>query len=153
MHTQIASLSAGAVLGVSAAPVTSPLIPTWIAATAAVITLLALALHMALLARTPMPASRRRIRTVNGWLMLGAIPVLMYAFGFAVPSQARSFALAWAASIGLIGIIVLLAILDILNNWRLHRRASAQLRRELAEMRRQRASAIGAAPNQPPVQP
>ncbi len=113
-----------------------PLVPTWLAISIASFMLLALMLHMTWVRSAEMPESRRRIRTVNGWLMLGAIPLLAYAFGIAPPSQARLFVLVWAASVGLIGIIVMLAMLDILNNWRIHRRRAALLRREMELLRR-----------------
>lgn len=118
-----------------------PLVPTWLAVTMATFMLLSLMVHMAWIRRSDMPSSRKRIRTVNGWLMLAAIPLLAYAFGIAIPSQARSFVLVWAASVGLIGIIVMLAMLDMLNNWRIHRRAAARLRREMELLRKTRVAA------------
>ncbi len=117
------------------APSASPLTPTWLAIPIAILVLIVLAIHMRAMRLTPMPASRRRIRSVNGWLMLIAVPLLTYAFGIAAPSRARPFVLAWAASVGIVGIIVMLAILDILNNWRLQRRASQDLRREMHALR------------------
>ncbi|MCC6428193.1 MAG: hypothetical protein IT435_15395 [Phycisphaerales bacterium] len=110
---------------------TSPLLPTWLVIPFGAITLIALALHMRALRQSQMPPSRKRIRTVNGWLMLAAIPLLCYAFGFAIPSQARQFVLVWAASVGLVGIIVMLAVLDILNNLRLHGRAATRLQQQI----------------------
>jgi hypothetical protein len=126
-----------ALIASTAGPPRSPLVPTWLAVTAATITLVGLMIHMRLLMTADIPPSRRRIRTVNGWLMLAAIPLLAYAFGFASPSQARLFGLVWAGSVGLIGIIVMLAMLDILNNWRLHRRAARALRSDLNALRSQ----------------
>jgi hypothetical protein len=133
----ISSMFDATLLAQAAGPPRSPLVPTWLAVTAATITLIGLMIHMRFLMTADIPPSRKRIRTVNGWLMLAAIPLLAYAFGFASPSQARLFGLVWAGSVGLIGIIVMLAMLDILNNWRLHRRASRALRDDLNAMRSQ----------------
>ncbi|HLO41094.1 MAG TPA: hypothetical protein VK176_08730 [Phycisphaerales bacterium] len=143
MILSASSCSDVAALAQAVGPPRSPLVPTWLAITAATITLLALMVHMRLVMTSEMPSSRRRIRTVNGWLMLGAIPLLAFAFGIATPSQARTFGLAWAASVGLIGIIVMLAMLDMLNNWRLHRRASRALREDLSTLRAQHRAGRG----------
>lgn len=112
----------------------SPLVPTWLAITAAIITLLALAFHMTSLRRGRIPSSRRRIRTVNGWLMLVAIPVIAYAFGVAVPSQTRMYVLVWTACIGLLTIIVVISLIDVMNNIRLYRRSVVALRRDFHGM-------------------
>lgn len=131
---------------------TKPLLPTWLTIIAGVVTLIILGAHMTGLQHAAMPASRKRIRIVNGWLMFGAIPLLCYAFGIAVPAQTRSFVLVWAASVGVVGIIVMLAVLDILNNWRLHRRAAQELRREVGLARLAvRAAASGDAAQSPAV--
>jgi len=97
---------------------------------------LLLAFHMAFLEREQMPESRRRIRRVNGWLMLVTTPILAYAFCIARPADARTFVLAWMATVGLIGLIVMLASLDMINNWRIHRRTQAAIRAEMAEAAR-----------------
>jgi hypothetical protein len=109
-------------------PPNSPLVPTWLAVGSASVTMVALALHMNSLRSAEIPESRRRIRTVNGWLMLIAVPLLAYAFGIAAPAKTRLFVLVWAASVGLIGIIVTLAVLDMVNNWRLYHAARRRLR-------------------------
>lgn len=123
----------------------TPLVPSWLAVSMALVLLFFLLLHMAWIQRADMPASRRRIRIVNGWLMLAAIPLLTYAFGIAIPSKARSFVLVWAASVGVIGIIVMLAVLDMLNNWRIHHRARTRLRADMDVLVKHRSGGEGGA--------
>ena len=44
----------------------SPLLPAWVVLPVAVFMLLAVAVHLLLLLKSDMPASRKRIRTLNG---------------------------------------------------------------------------------------
>lgn len=72
------------------------------------------------------PASRRRIRTANGWIMLAAIPLLVAGFSL-IDHEANQFAwaLTWLAAILLLLLTLALAMLDVANTMRLqmaHRR-------------------------------
>lgn len=118
---------------------THPLAPAWLVLPMAVATLLVLAAHVhAMHAATGIPRSRRRVRSINAGLMLVTVPVLAYAFGIATPARTQAFALAWSASALLLALIVLVALADVINTWRIH----AEERRLLsAQMRGLRAAA------------
>jgi protein-S-isoprenylcysteine O-methyltransferase Ste14 len=109
------------------------LAPWWAVLPLALLTLLVLAGHVLSLARIEMPASRRRIRTANGLVMMLTVPLGAYAVGIADPRQdQRSFVLAWMMVAGLLLVVLLVAGLDIVNTWRLHRREHRDLVRTLA---------------------
>jgi len=105
------------------------LVPGWLAIALAGATMLFVAAHVLAIQHLEMPASRRRIRTVTGVLMLILCAMLAYATGMVDPDEKRDFVLAWMAVIALLGIVLLLAGMDVLNTLRLHRRARADLRR------------------------
>lgn len=111
-----------------------PLVPAWIALPLAGLVVLVLAAHMQAMARAEMPASRRRIRTATGWLMLVTTPLTGYAFGVASTADPRGFVLVWLTVAGLLAIIILLACLDILNSRRLERREGRALAAQLKEI-------------------
>ena len=112
---------------------TAPILPFWLVGPIAGVTMILLAGHLLALrgARATMPASRHRIRTVNGGIMLVAVPMLCSAFSVISPGDARAFTLIWFACIGLLGIIVTLAALDAVNNTRLMVLDRRRLREEL----------------------
>jgi hypothetical protein len=115
---------------------TSPLAPAWLVLPMAVVTVLVLAGHMHVMHGTPgVPVSRRRIRSVNAGLMLVTIPVLAYAFGIATPARTQAFAVAWSAGALLLGLIVLVALADVVNTWRLHGGERARLRLQMRALR------------------
>ncbi len=105
-------------LGVSISP--------WIAVPAAAATLAVVGAHLAVLRDAPIPPSRKRIRTVNGWLMLLLTPTLAYATSVAEPAagqgRQRVFVFAWLVVLGLLALVVMLALVDAVNSVRLHRR-------------------------------
>lgn len=113
-----------------------PMVSAWVVYPLAALTMTIIAAHGASLAHAPMPESRRRIRRINGMLMLIASAVLAYAFAGVGSERPREFVLVWMASILLLSVIVLLAIADILNTARLHRDESKELRRQILEARR-----------------
>ncbi len=115
---------------------TSPLAPAWLILPMAVVTLLVLAGHMhAMHTATGLPTSRRRIRSINAGLMLVTIPVLAYAFGIATPARTHAFALAWSASALLLGLIVMVALADVVNTWRLHAGERERLKLQMRALR------------------
>lgn len=118
------------------------LVSPWIGVPLAALTMLIIAVHAAGLTRAAMPESRRRIRLVNGMLMLVTTPIVAYAFSVATPSRQREFLLVWMAVISLLALIVMLALLDMLNNARLHRRARVELRRQIRETRAELVAAL-----------
>lgn len=116
-------------------PLAESIVPAWLALPLAAVLLFVLAVHLHALARSAMPASRKRIRIVNGLLMMLATPAAAYAFGVASTEDQRRFVLAWVLVGGLLLMVIFLALLDILNTSRLHLRERAELRRDLASAR------------------
>lgn len=127
------------------------IIPTWAAVVLCVPTMLVLAAHVLSLQRVEMPSSRRRIRTVNGLLMLTLAPLLAYAAGVVGTGSGKAFALAWMSVLALVGMVVALALIDAANNVRLYRHARAELQREMAE-ERARAQRPGPEPGAKPAE-
>jgi len=92
-------------------------------------------IHVLTLQSSDAPASRKRIRTAAGLLMLLLCPALCYALAIATPATtadggnahtARTFILSWTVVLGLVVMVLGLAMFDIVNNLRLagdHRRA------------------------------
>ncbi|HRQ74117.1 MAG TPA: hypothetical protein PLU35_13915 [Phycisphaerales bacterium] len=99
---------------------TTPILPAWFVLPLAIATVLIVSAHLSAMQHTEMPATRRRLRQANGVVMLVATPLLAYAFGIATTRDPRTFAMVWTACTGLLGMVVLLAGLDILNNVRLY---------------------------------
>lgn len=126
-----------------------PILSAWIGVPLGLLTLVLVAAHVALLSRVEMPESRRRIRRVNGWIMLVTVPTAVYAFCVASPAGPRAFALSWMAVLGFVAIVLMLACLDILNTLRLHRAEQREIRRGFYESPPRRAVRAGAAPSPP----
>ena len=115
-----------------------PLAHWWLVLPMAAVALLATAAHLIALKEAPpgaLPESRRRIRTAAGWVIMFAVPLSAYAFGVATPGRAGAFMLVWTAVVGLVGVVLLLAMLDAMNTVRLHRRATRRLRRDWRRIR------------------
>lgn len=99
----------------------APLLPAWVVLPVAAIMLLVVATHLMLLLKSDMPASRRRIRTLNGWIMLFLVPIGAAAFGVVTPSDPRLFLLIWIVVILMLFLLIGLALLDMVNTTRLYR--------------------------------
>lgn len=97
----------------------------------AFLAMIVIAAHLLALGRAGMPASRRRIRTVNGILMIGLVPMIAYAFTMSGSAAPRAFVILWIVITWLVGLILLLAVLDVANTMRIHRRALRELRRRV----------------------
>jgi peptidoglycan/LPS O-acetylase OafA/YrhL len=126
-----------------------PIAPAWLVLPIAAVALILQAGYLLAIKEAPpeiMPPSRKRIRVASGWLSMGAIPLSAYGFALASPNDAGTFTIVWMLVIGLIGAIVMLAVLDAINTMRMHRSEGDQvhkdlrdkLRRDLEEMREQR---------------
>jgi hypothetical protein len=114
------------------------LAPAWLVLPLAAVALLATAAHIIVLREAPagaIPESRRRVRIATGWVIMVAIPLTAYGFGIADPDRPGVFMMVWTAVIGLIGAILLLAMLDAANTVRLHRAERRRLVNELKALR------------------
>jgi hypothetical protein len=114
-----------------------PIAPSWLVLPIALLAMLVVAGHVLLLSRADMPPGRRRIRTVNGLLMMFTIPLTAAAFSLVPPAQphTRLFVMLWMLVAGLIVIVLSLAIVDVVHTFVIHRAERAELRRRLAEAR------------------
>lgn len=129
------------------------ILPGWIVGPVAAVMLVAIAAHVLAMHATPMPVRRRRIRTVNGLLMMLVTALLGYALGglpqvqrpIAAPAETKLFLLVWFTIIGLVGMIVMLAAMDSLHTLVLgmstRKRLRQELRQRLAESWRRHAEA------------
>jgi hypothetical protein len=129
-------------------PEGGPLIPQWIAIGVGSLALLVIAAHLLSLNHaTDIDPRRRRIRMANAVLMMITVPFVSYGFGIATPSRGRAYVLVWAVTAGLLFMIILVALIDMLHSWQLHRAHLREVRRQLALTRglEARAAAVLAA--------
>lgn len=120
------------VLGQTSVVISSgPLAPAWIVIPLAVLTLLVVAGHVLALEKAEMPASRKRIRRVNGLLMMFTVPLTAYAFGIVSPQQGRLFVMVWMIVFGLVFLVLSLAVLDMMNTWRMTWREKRALKQQV----------------------
>lgn len=123
-------------LDLALASIQTPILPAWLVIPVAALLLLTTALHVRALQKDPeIPHSRRRIRTANGWLMALAIPLAAYAFCIAKDDNPRRFVLIWSCVVGVTGLVLLVACLDMLNTMRLAALARRRLREKVKELR------------------
>lgn len=113
------------------------LVPIWVSAPLAMITLVTVAAHLLAMRGADMPESRRRIRTANGWLILIAAPVLVVAFSVVSRSQPRQFVLIWVIAMALVCFTILMAFVDMINNLRIARNQRQRLSRTMGAQLRQ----------------
>jgi hypothetical protein len=130
--------------------VSGHVLPFWLTAPLGGGLMVLLAAHLLAMraAGDRMPESRRRIRTVNGFVGLVTLPLTVYAFSIVTPAQPRPFLFAWLTVMALLGLTLLLAAIDMFNNARLSRLAARDMRAELIELRR-RTDALQHEPNEP----
>lgn len=123
-----------------------PILPLWLVMPMAIVTAVIVAGHMIAVRRAAsrMPPSRVRIRLTTGVVMLVLIPLLAYGFSVADASNPREFVLAWLGAMGLLGTVVLLALVDIINNIRLAKNAHDDLAAEAATLQAHLASQLKA---------
>ncbi len=120
------------VLGQTSVVISSgPLAPAWIVIPLAIVTLLVVAGHVLALEKAEMPASLKRIRRVNGLLMMFTVPLAAYAFGIANPARMRLFVMVWTIVFGLVFLVLALAVLDMLNTWRVTWREKRELKQQV----------------------
>lgn len=95
------------------------------------------------LGRDDVPVSRRRVRRVSLIAVLATLPMLVRVFSFVDPEQQpTAFIIWWSLIFVMILLIVATALLDMVNNFRLHHETmQAELHdaaAELAEAMRKR---------------
>ena len=112
-----------------------PLLSPWFVIPLSICALLVIAAHVLTLDQAEMPASRKRIRRVNGLLMMFTVPLVAYAFGIATPARPRVFVMVWMIVAGLVMLVLSLALLDVVNTWRVTRRQRRELRKQIASAR------------------
>jgi hypothetical protein len=128
--------------------VVGAVVSPWVALPLAAIALVLIAWHSTGLDERSMPASRRRIRQANAWVMMLGVP--LFAIGVSIVSEDRSpraFVLVWLVTSMLLLVCVLLAVIDALNTWRLashERRHLAAVHRGMASVKGRRAARSGA---------
>jgi hypothetical protein len=116
--------------------VEATMLPPWMVVPPALVLVVAIGAHMAGMRGRDMPPSRRRIRTANGVLMLLTVPLTAFAFCAVSPADPRFFVLTWFAVVVMVGLVVAMAMADILNNlWLAHRHAQ-DLRAHLRAVQR-----------------
>lgn len=113
---------------------TGPALPLWIVAPPCALLMLILAGYVMALREADVPETRRRIRTLGSVTMMLTQPLIVYLFAIATPANARTFMLTWALLIGLLGILVVLAMLDVVNNLRISANARHEFRAELRSL-------------------
>ena len=113
----------------------SGILSPWLVGAIAAPAVLLVAAQLLALHASSVPASTKRIRTAAGVLMLALTPFVVYLFGFASADEPRRFILCWAVVVGLIGILVMLAVMDAFNSSRIHAAERRKLRRELEATR------------------
>ena len=99
----------------------APVLPFILVGPVTLIVMVVIAGHLSAMRsrRDRMPASRYRIRSTNSAIMLTAVPLIGTAFSLISPDDQRLFSLVWLCCIGLLGIVFLLAMVDVCNNIRL----------------------------------
>lgn len=112
-----------------------PLVPLWLGVGLAVIAMVATAAHMNSLRDADVPESRRRIRMLNGWVLVVLAPVSAWAFCMVRPVDQAEFVFAFVIVIFLLLVAVAMACLDALNSLRLQRQTRKELREEVARLR------------------
>lgn len=113
-----------------------PIAPAWLVVPLAILTLLVVAGHALMLWNSDMPATRRRIRLANAFIMMFGTPITAYAFALASPQRKGLFEFVWVLTTGIVLLVLLLAMLDLLNTARLAAGERAQMRRTVRLARR-----------------
>ncbi|CAN5758079.1 hypothetical protein BH11PLA1_BH11PLA1_21410 [soil metagenome] len=94
--------------------------------------IIAAGLYTLLIQRVHMPASRRRLRTASGILLMLTLGALVYALTAVSTATPRTFVIAWCVVVALTGVLLLLALLDLVNTARLHSAQRARLAEQQA---------------------
>ncbi|MEO0716219.1 MAG: hypothetical protein AAFY58_04430 [Planctomycetota bacterium] len=109
------------------------LLPAWGVMPFAIVMLLLLAGHIRAIATGDGPASRVRIRTANGYVMMLVTSLLACALSIVPVRDARTFVLVWMVVIGLVAMMIVLGMADAMNNVRLAKRLRGDVDARVAE--------------------
>jgi len=100
----------------------------------ALMAMLIVSAHVTITQASNAPASRKRIRIANGWVMLLALPLIAAGVSLvSAETQPRLFLIVWICVILLLALSVFLAILDATNTLRLARHARQRQRIEFVK--------------------
>ncbi|MEM9166062.1 MAG: hypothetical protein AAGB48_03460 [Planctomycetota bacterium] len=116
---------------------TGPALPLWLVAPPAFLLMLFLAAYVLALREADVPESRRRIRTTASIVMMALQPLLVYLFAIGSAQTPRPFVFTWVLVMGLVGTLVILALLDVLNNAKLATQKRQELREEFRKLRKE----------------
>ncbi|MFN0130949.1 MAG: hypothetical protein ACKVW3_00200 [Phycisphaerales bacterium] len=109
-----------------------PLVPAWVACSVGGLFLLVLAVHLISLQSSSLEPRRKRLRTATTVIMMLVTPVATYAFGIAEPARARTYVLVWLVVTAAMGLVLVLALIDMSQSVGHHRRHLRRLRTTLA---------------------
>ncbi|MCC6659391.1 MAG: hypothetical protein IT437_00760 [Phycisphaerales bacterium] len=98
------------------------IVPFWLAAGVATVSMVVLAAHLLALNRAVMEPRRKRIRLATSLLMMVIVPLLAYGFGVARTAEPRAFVYVWTVIPALLLMVIVLAVLDMLNTLAISRR-------------------------------
>lgn len=113
-------------------PMNGPLLSIWVSGPVAVLALGAMTWYSLRLRSRPMPRTRRRLRKMGTLVHLLLVPMLVYALSIVDPStEPGRFLVAWLCVLLLVAVTLVVALLDIANNIRLHRAEKRLLARDL----------------------
>jgi hypothetical protein len=110
------------------------ILPVWFVLPLASLTLVVLGVHLQWMHQADMPGSRRRIRTASNLVSMLTVPLIAAGFALINPNDHRVFVMVWLAIVGLLGVVVVLAGVDMLNNLRIHSKERHQVRSEIRQL-------------------
>lgn len=115
------------------------ILPAWLVLPLSAVVMLVVAAHVLAVHSSDLALMRRRVRVVNGLLMLVLVAMLAYALGMAQvvdrpiadPSGTREFLVVWLMIIGLLAMVIALAVFDAMQTVASGVRVRRQLRAEM----------------------
>lgn len=120
----------------------STILPGWVVIPIAGVVLVVTARHVLRVETSGLDPVRRRVRIANGLLMMLVTTLLAYALGLAPevndaaahPGEAKAFIAVWVGILGLLGVVVVLAVIDAVGTVRAGMRMRRELRGETRRM-------------------
>jgi len=117
----------------------SPALSPWIILPLTLASMLIVSAHVTLTQASDAPASRKRLRVANGWIMLITLPLLAAGVSLIAPERdPRLFVLTWTVVVLLVTVSVVIAAADVANTLRLVRRDRQRHVARLLARRRER---------------